>query len=77
MARQEVYSFFPLAPLLVDGLYSSIKGIREGRDGIDSRHRLTTDDSSRFGPSRDRQGMERHFTDQVPQVSPAFNHGNH
>lgn len=46
------------------------KGVREARDGIDSRYRFAGDDSSRFGSSRDRQGMERHFADQaISQVS--------
>lgn len=50
-------------------LFSCMKGVREARDGTDSRHRFAADDSSRFGSSRDRQGMERHFADQTSQAS--------
>ncbi|KAG9311862.1 hypothetical protein JVU11DRAFT_8114 [Chiua virens] len=40
------------------------RGLREPREGIDSRHRLPPDDPSRFGPSRDRHVHERHPTEQ-------------
>lgn len=59
----------PYLSSLVTNILFMYKGVRDTRDGNDSRHRFAADDSSRFGSSRDRQGMERHFADQTIQAS--------
>lgn len=70
MVRQEVCLSFPCARFATD---ECTIGVREARDGTDSRHRPAVDSSSRFGFSRDRLAAERHGAEQItPQASLHF-----
>ncbi|KAH0834701.1 hypothetical protein J3R83DRAFT_10232 [Lanmaoa asiatica] len=70
-ALQDEVPRYPRAMLNSDNDGPPRVGVRETRDGVDSRYRFAVDDSSRLGPSRERLGMERHSADQnISQKEP-------